>query len=335
MKRKINIFSELYGAYYRVVAKLLAKDQITESLIYSIISEEAFADSSLFIPQKLIPKNGFSDWGLLNQGEGKCFVSVLSHKPFSVVTELQKRWLKAQLSDPKFRLFLDDGVTEKLEQRLEKVKPLFSSSFFRSSDIFSDGDSYEDENYIKNFRTIVRAIEANEVLDIEFMSGRNERKRGHFLPLKLEYSHKNDKFRIYCAAYRDRHWSNGLINLGRVISAVNTRKTAEYSIDMKEYFSQRKCTEPVIVEVTPERNGVERFMMEFAAYEKYTERDLETGTCTVKLWYDRADETELLIRLLSFGPVIEIKAPQSFRKLAAERVQKQYELMKTKSDEKS
>ncbi|MBR4097170.1 MAG: WYL domain-containing protein, partial [Oscillospiraceae bacterium] len=196
-----------------------------------------------------------------------------------------------------------------------------------STDVFSDGDPYTDENYISNFRIIVNAITAKEVLDIEFLSGRNERKHGHFLPLKLEYSRKNDKFRIYCAAYRDRHWSNGLINLGRVISVRSTKHKAEYETDMTEYFSQRKCAEPVTVEVTTERNGVERFMMEFATYEKYTERDLETGVCTVKLWYDKSDETELLIRLLSFGPVIEIKAPAEFRRLAADRIKKQHNFL--------
>lgn len=328
MKRKINIFSELYGAYYRTAAKILARDEITESDIYNTISEEAFSDSALFIPQKLVPKNGISDWGLLSSKDGKSFVSVLTNKPRNIITELQKRWLKAQLSDPKFRLFLAEGTAEKLDKRLENIKPLFDISMFRSTDVFSDGDPYTDENYIRNFRTIVNAITAKEVLDIEFLSGKNDRKHGHFLPLKLEYSRKNDKFRIYCAAYRDRHWSNGLINLGRVISVRNTKHKAEYEIDMTEYFSQRKCAEPVTVEITPERNGVERFMMEFATYEKYTERDLETGVCTVRLWYDKADETELLIRLLSFGPVIEIKSPQSFRKLAAERIHKQNELIK-------
>ncbi|MBQ7980547.1 MAG: WYL domain-containing protein, partial [Oscillospiraceae bacterium] len=277
--------------------------------------------------QKLIPKNSFSDWGLLKAKDGKSLASVLKNKPRNIVTELQKRWLKAQLADPKFRLFLDDDISEKLEQRLENVKPLFSSSVFRSSDVFSDGDPYADEIYIKNFRTIVSAISAKEILDIEFVSGRNERKHGHFLPLKLEYSRKNDKFRVYCAAHHDRHWSNGLINLGRVISAKSIGHKAEYEMNMEEYFSQRKCTEPVTVEVTTERNGVERFMMEFAAYEKHTERDLETGVCTVKLWYDKADETELLIRLLSFGPVIEIKSPQSFRNLAAERIKRQHQLL--------
>ena len=68
-------------------------------------------------------------------------------------------------------------------------------------------------------------------------------------------------------------------------------------------------------------------MAEFASYEKRTERDLETGKCTVSLWYDKQDETELLIRLLGFGPVLEIMGPPDFRKQAAQRVKKQAELL--------
>ena len=69
-------------------------------------------------------------------------------------------------------------------------------------------------------------------------------------------------------------------------------------------------------------------MMEFAAYEKHTVRDLETGEYTVELWYDESDETELLIQLLSFGPVIEILGPSRLRGLAKERVSRQYKLLK-------
>ena len=82
-----------------------------------------------------------------------------------------------------------------------------------------------------------------------------------------------------------------------------------------------------MIRVTTERNAVERFFMEFASYEKRAERDLETGNCTVKLWYDKQDETELLIRLLSFGPVIEILGPADFRRQAAERVKRQWEMI--------
>ncbi|WP_072947740.1 WYL domain-containing protein [Ruminococcus flavefaciens] len=56
-------------------------------------------------------------------------------------------------------------------------------------------------------------------------------------------------------------------------------------------------------------------------------RDLETGQYTVELWYDEQDETELLIMLLSFGPVIEILGPDNLRSQAKERLEKQYRLL--------
>lgn len=39
--------------------------------------------------------------------------------------------------------------------------------------------------------------------------------------------------------------------------------------------------------------------------------------------YDQNDETELLIRVLSFGPVLEVVAPITFRQLMQNRIQKQ------------
>ena len=68
--------------------------------------------------------------------------------------------------------------------------------------------------------------------------------------------------------------------------------------------------------------------MEFAPYEKQSERDLTTGECIVKIWYDNQDETELLIRLLAFGPTIEILSPSDFRQKAAERVLNQFEIFR-------
>ena len=68
-------------------------------------------------------------------------------------------------------------------------------------------------------------------------------------------------------------------------------------------------------------------MLEFASYEKHTVRDLETGRYTVELWYDKQNETELLIQLLSFGPVIEIVGPPELRKQAKMRIDRQAELL--------
>lgn len=96
---------------------------------------------------------------------------------------------------------------------------------------------------------------------------------------------------------------------------------------MDSYFSSRKCSSPAVIRVTPERNAVERFMLEFASFEKHSVRDPETGEHTVELWYDVHDEIELLIKLLSFGPVIEIMGPERLRSQARDRVRRQVELL--------
>lgn len=46
----------------------------------------------------------------------------------------------------------------------------------------------------------------------------------------------------------------------------------------------------------------------------------------MKLKYDLADETEMVIRLLSFGPVIKVLEPQSITEQLRERIERQRKL---------
>ena len=152
--------------------------------------------------------------------------------------------------------------------------------------------------------------------------------RGWFVLLKLEYSAKNDKFRVYCyMLHRFRKISSGIINIGRITSIRDTGKIYRTKVDIDEYFKNRMCEEPAVIRVTKERNGLERFMLEFASYKKQTVHNAEKDEYIVKLWYDKHDETELLINLLSFGPVIEILGSDELRRQARERVKRQYELL--------
>ncbi len=327
----MNIFSELYGAYFRTAAKVLSEERVTEKDIYRIISENAFRDSALFIPEKLIPKkDGSSPWGLLKRDEGGSFSSVLSRKPPRLVTELQKRWLKAKLSDPRFRLFMEDKTFDALRERLKDVPPLYDRRFFRYFDVYSNGDDYGSEAYRKNFRTVLSAVKSREILHIGFLSRNGGMLRGDFLPLKIEYSKKNDRFRAYCIRFSDgQPRSSNVINIGRIAEVYptgNAYSGGNTDSDTEKFFSERRCKEPVTVEISSERNGVERFMMEFASYEKQSELDLKTGKCVAKIWYDGQNETELLIQLLSFGPVLKILGPEDFRRQAAERVERQYNI---------
>lgn len=71
-----------------------------------------------------------------------------------------------------------------------------------------------------------------------------------------------------------------------------------------------------------ERNGLERVLLHFSHFEKETQK-LDEQLYEIKLRYDKDDETELLIRVLSFGPILEVAAPAEFKQLIRQRIQKQ------------
>ena len=67
-------------------------------------------------------------------------------------------------------------------------------------------------------------------------------------------------------------------------------------------------------------------MLHFAHFEKQVEK-LDDTTYLAHIKYDKDDETELVIRVLGFGPMVEVIEPQSFRNLIIERLKKQKTLI--------
>lgn len=319
----MTIFGEIYGAYYRIASCAMSRERISDGELYELIRDRGFRDSALFLPQKLLPQKDGSDWGLLRRNADGTLSRITEHAPPAVLTLLQKRWLKAKLEDARFRLFFDGETLERLEKRLADVKPLYRSEHFRYFDKFTDGDDYTDPVYRANFRVVLAAIKSRELLKISYVSGHDKRICFTCLPIRLEYSVKNDKLRLYCCRYRNGKPASGsVINLGRITGIERTERFYTGGVPVTD----RKRA-AVTVYIARERNAVERFLLEFSSYEKRTERDLESGGCTVVLHYDKSDENELLIRLLSFGAAVEILEPKEFRAQAAERVAAQAALM--------
>jgi hypothetical protein len=50
----MELFSEIYGAYFRTAERILSKGRLTPKEVQQLIQEEAFRDSMLFLPQNFI-----------------------------------------------------------------------------------------------------------------------------------------------------------------------------------------------------------------------------------------------------------------------------------------
>lgn len=293
------LFHEIYGNYYNAVAAILAeavKGDLTEKRMNEIVSEKAFAESFLTIVPAL--KNG--KWQLLDDK----LSTPLEHKPSMPLTVLQKRWLKAISLDPRIKLF-DVNF-----DFLGDIEPLFTPDDYVVFDKYNNGDPFEDNTYIKNFGVFLWAIKNKKRLKIRYHGN-----KGHFIlmegdPYRLEYSEKDDKFRVLL-----RNCSKGtFINLSGVerctVIGDACGDETDVALDGETYF---------ILELTDERNSLERVMLHFAHFKKEAER-LDDNKYKVKIYYDSSDETELVIRVLSFGPLVEVTEPQSFRNLIIERL---------------
>ena len=67
---------------------------------------------------------------------------------------------------------------------------------------------------------------------------------------------------------------------------------------------------------------MERVLLHFAHFKKQVER-LDGTSYKVLVTYEKDDETEVLIRILSFGPMIRVTGPDSFVDLIKDRLRKQ------------
>ena len=297
------IFSELYSAYYNAVAAILrqaAERPVSKERLRDMISEQAFSESVLSIEPSLTS----GKWQLLLP-DG---TTPLQHPPTMPLTVLQKRWLKAISLDPRIRLFDFDDTG------MDDVPPLFTPDDIRVFDRYADGDPYEDKAYIETFRLILDAVKNRYPLSMDVKNRRDTRTHLNVMPEYLEYSEKDDKFRLISTGCR----YGKVINLGRILSCRPFQ--GEFSGDREDPIDI--ADKSVVIELYDDRNALERALLHFAHFRKEAQR-LDEKHYRLTIDYQQDDETEMVIRVLSFGPFIRVTEPESFVDLIKKRLEMQ------------
>ncbi len=296
------IFSEVYGSYFKAVSAILAKaveGTLTERELTRTVLENAFGESLVTIPARLTD----GSWPLVT-GDLR---TPLRHEPHTPLTTLEKQWLKALLLDPRIRLFSPS------EEGLDEVEPLFTPDQFVCYDRYSNGDDYSDPRYVEHFRTIIRAMHEKRKLRVSFHGRRGPRQRCICIPYKLEYSSKDDKFRLITGSGNKPL----TINLSRIDSV---QILAPW--DECEYRQPKERKKALVMDLYDTRNALERVMLHFTDLEKKTVR-IDDRHYRVTLTYKQEDETEILIRVLSFGPVVKVLEPESMVNSIRKRLERQ------------
>lgn len=298
------LFHEVYGAYFSAVSEILRRasaGELTPDMMKRICDEKAFSESFL----KIIPALTSGDWQLLYPD-----MTTPVSAPVQPQTTLQRRWLKAISLDPRMKLF-------DLEWNFpDDVQPLFTPDDIVYFDRYADGDPFGDEHYIVVFRTALEGIKTGSTAEILYHSAKGRTRRIKCRPQLLEYSEKDDKFRLRVTGCRNAD----ILNVAGIDSII---------LCPELYFRQEAPAQPetrcMEAELTDERNALERAMLHFAHFERETSH-LGGDRYRLRVFYSEIDETELLIRVLSFGPMMRVCAPDSLVREIRRRLINQYKM---------
>lgn len=296
------IFNEIYSVYYNTVAKILSailSGEASEKELVRIISENAFGESVLTV----LPSLKSEKWQLMQSD----LTTSIRYKPTMPLTVVEKQWLKAISLDRRIRLF---GVEF---EGLEDVEPLFTTDDYVIYDQYADGDHYEDPDYIAHFRTILGAMRNGQNIKLEMINRKGRTVYVRCIPERLEYSEKDDKFRLVTAGCR-------------FVKTVNLARITKCNLYNGETLLKATRPEPlhdtVTLKVYDRRNAPERCMLHFAHFEKRVEK-LDDTQYLLHIRYEHDDEPEMIIRVLSFGPNVEVIEPPALRQAVIDKLKSQ------------
>lgn len=292
------IFNEIYSVYYNTVAKIIGEiinGNKSEKHLAKIVEKNAFGESML----NILPSMKNEKWQVVRSD----FTTPIKHRPTMPLTTVQKEWLRAIFLDPRIKLF---GIEP---EGMEDIEPLFTPDDYVIYDKYGDGDPYDDATYRTHFRTILKAMHEGKDIKIEMLNRKGKTVYARCFPAKLEYSEKDDKFRVITSGCP-------------FISAVNIARIQKCSICegatcVKEKVPERNL-ETVTLKVKDERNTPERCLLHFAHFEKRAEKIDDYYLLHIR--FDKDDTPEMVIRVLSFGPTVEVIEPPSFKKLIIDKL---------------
>lgn len=324
----MELFSEIYNCYYQVVDSILKRAEkypVTRQDMNEICSELGFAESGLYILPKLIRQ----EWKLLSSEDGISYRALTESHAALPLTLLQRSWLKTLLLDDRFRLFFTDEELPLMENYVQDAELLWGPDAFHYYDQYAGGDCYTSPEYREHFRTLLAAISRKQYVTISYQSEKGRRITHHYLPLKLEYSSKNDQFRLLAIPENERHSIYiRIMNLRGITKADPLPRFDKEELDFSGLIQKTYYKDPVRLLIKNQRNALERAMLHFSNYEKKTKKiDEDTWECLI--YYNSSMETELLIEILSFGPAIKVTGPESFLAQIKNRLKKQLQLFRT------
>ena len=309
------LFHEIYGVYYQAVSEIINKaisTPLNEMEIQDIISRYAFRESS-FLLSNAIGNDKYNPV-LYKNHDTRQYETSIKNKPQLPLSLLEKKWLKTISEDPRIKLF------DYKFPNLEGITPLYDKNDIYYCGQYYQGDDYSSEKYISCFKTVFKSVKENRLIYIKYLSPTDGIIEDTFEPHYLQYSTKENKFRLLAFPFgTDMIYA---INISRIIDCSIKEKVINPANAHKDYSY-------VELLLKHKRESLERLLLYFSNYERHSKK-IDDDHFLVTIFFPRVDEKEVFINILSFIPMVKIISPEQMKEKFIERIKQQNDILKSR-----
>lgn len=320
----MELFHEYKNRYFNLVFKLLnlSKGGLDKEEILKIIEKEAYEEKLIgkdFVTFEGLMLNEYKsedNLNLLKEVEGKYFPILNNANPVPLAvrfSNIEKQWLKAMLKEKMAGKLLGKELILKLEKELENVEEIKEDVIERTNRFVR-----EEEQNFKSLRefffTAIEGILNNYPIRYTSVDKYGKEYKDNLaLPIRVEYSLRDETLRL--SAYsinEDRPIMILLKNIKAMVLEPQVKVTKSRDEILKLIKEEKYCKEPIVLELVDERGAMERCFMGLSSYER-SSRNLGDNRYEVKIYYYTFNEDEVIRRILTLGPYVVVKSPESVR----------------------
>jgi RNA-splicing ligase RtcB len=331
----MELFDEIKNRYFHIVFRVLSqcKDGLAKKDIIKIIDEEEFQekvigkDFQTFEGLLLNDYEESENYNLVKEKNGLFYPVIEADKKTSVpvrFTNMEKAWLKNLLEEPSLGLILSGSTIDKLKGTLKNFQYPDISELV---EITNKSILPELNQNQENFRILLKAImEEKSIRYCNTDRNGNEYCDMHALPLRLEYSLKDGRFRVSLYSLdKARPVMANVFTMSNIEIVDNKSLTISRDEAIKLLRENRYAKEPIVLEVTDKRAAMERCFMSFSGMER-SSRCIEEDKYEIKLNYYTFEEDEIIRKILALGPYVKVISPQRIAEEVIRRIRRAIEL---------
>ena len=327
----MELFHEYKNKYFHLVFRILnlAKDGLYKDEIIKIIEKEEYdekvigKDFKTFEGMLLNEYEKQDNFSFLEERAGR-FYSVLNNEdsiPLKVrFSKLEKTWINGMIKDTVVQALLGKEIIEKLESALIDVKD-GNNDIIEFTNKAKDDFQYDLRKLSGDFHTILEGI-INEKIIIytNVDKNGNEYNNQLALPIRIEYSLKDDKFRASLYSLEEeRSIMVNLHTLKDIKIAENITSKIKREDVLKKLKEKKYCETPIIIELEDIRGSMERCFMSFSSFER-SSRAISENKYEIDIYYYTFEEAEVIRKIMSLGPYVKVKSPDRIREIIIDKI---------------